>query len=379
MKKNIVILIGFIPIPRIYKRIEVEKSIGNLHLICWDRGNNMLLPPTGDGYETHIIGINAESDPIRRIIPYHRFSKKAKKLLETIKPRIIHVQGLDMLKIAVSYKKRASNKVSIIYEVADLHRLIIDQQKNLFKRCIRNYLRDEDKRLEPYYELLLITSERFREAYFNSFVSDEKILYMPNIPHLTAFEKFNKKKDSSRFVVGYIGSIRYKEQIKNLIEASKRCRINLLIAGYEEGDDEIEQLCKNEPHIEWIGRFDFEEQAAYLYGKCDVIYSVYNADLNNVRVALPNKLYESVYCEMPLIVAKNTYLAQIVKEWGVGLSVSHTDVVELCDVINKLCNDKELYNQIVNNCKNKKDEIDLEKYNNVLKTKILTIMGLVHD
>ena len=77
MDKVIAILIGFLPNPRMYKRIELEKKMGQLHLICWDKGNSMLLPPEEDGYQAHVFSIPASGDPIKRMLPYMKFSNRA--------------------------------------------------------------------------------------------------------------------------------------------------------------------------------------------------------------------------------------------------------------------------------------------------------------
>ena len=375
MAKVIAILIGFFPNPRFYKRIELEKQLGELHVICWDKKNGMYLPPKEEGYYIHVIECAAASDPVKRIIPYRKFSKQARDLLSSLSPDVIHVQGIDMLKIAATYKERYNNKVSIIYEVADLHRLLVDRQTHPIKRAIQFYLRKEDKKYVKDYENLIITSQKFNEVYFKSFVPQNKIVYMPNVPDLTAFRNYRKKTDQSGFTVGYIGSVRYKQQMKNLIEAAERCNMHLLIAGFENEPIEIEPLCINKPNIDWIGRFDFNERAAELYGRCDVMYSVYDADAENVKVALPNKLYESVYCEMPIIVAKNTYLAQIVEEWGVGVSVNHKSIDELAEVLNQLRDDRSLIDSIRENCCCRKEDVDLRKYNEILKKKLIQLLS----
>lgn len=375
MKKVIAILIGFLPNPRIYKRIELEKTLGELHLICWDKGNGMLSRPEGNEYSVHIVDIPAGGDPIRRMIPYMRFMQEANRLLKDIQPDLIHVQGLDMLKIAGKYNKQSGRDVRIIYEVADLHRFLIDKQKNPLRKVIQWYLQREDYRLEKNYQLMLLTSMKFYELYFDSFVSKEKILYMPNVPNLSAFLSYQKKNDHSDFTVGYIGSIRYKQQMRNLLEAAKECGIKLLIAGFECEPKEIEPICMDNPDIEWVGRFDFDEQAAELYGKCDAMYSVYDADMQNVRVALPNKLYEAVYCEIPLIVASNTYLAQLVDEWGVGLSVDHKNKEELVKVLRRLQSDQALGKCIEQNCRQRKIEVDLNLYNQQLAKIVRTLLS----
>lgn len=375
MGQTAVILIGFMPNPRIYKRIEQEKAVCNVHLICWDRESNLLAYPNAEGYTAHVLKLAASNDPIRRLVPYQKFSARAMKLLKQIKPDLIHVQGLDMLKIAQKYKRSCSGRVSIIYEVADLHRLLVDEQKHPVKKAMQLYLRNEDRRLQSAYDLLVLTSEKYYETYFGQFIPREKMLYMPNIPNLAAFDSYTKKEDMSDFTVGFLGVIRYKKQMLNLIEAARKTGVRLLVAGYETEPLVIEPMCKAEPNIEWVGRFDFNAQAAELYGKCDAMYSVYDADMRNVRVALPNKLYEAVYCEMPLIVAKNTYLAELVEQWGSGVAVDHSGPEELIAAIEKLRDDREFAESIRENCRKHKPEINMAVYNQRFNEKFVQLLN----
>jgi hypothetical protein len=82
----------------------------------------------------HTLRIPAGTDPIRRLLPYRKFISRSMTLLKQINPDLIHVQGLDMLKIACTYKRRVNRNVRIIYEVADLHRLLVDKQKSPVKK-----------------------------------------------------------------------------------------------------------------------------------------------------------------------------------------------------------------------------------------------------
>lgn len=376
MSKTIVILIGLLPDPRIMKQVRVERELGSLHIICWDRGKNMHQVPAEEGYEQHTIREKADiigNNPLGRVLPYRHFSAKAAQLLDEIQPDLVDVQGLDMLKIAAAYKKRAKKKVSIIYEVPDLQRLIADEQHSLVGKIARAYLLREDKRLSKAYDKLLITSNAFYDFYFSKFVEKERVFYMPNIPDMSAFRNYRRKTDGP-FTVGFIGGVRYKDQMRLLVEAAKRTGINTLIAGFENGEPEIENLCKDVPNIEWVGRFNFAARVAELYGKCDAIFSVYDADMQNVRVALPNKLYEAVYCGLPLIVAKGTYLEKMVTDWGVGLGVDHRSADALIDVLKRLRDDRDLYDGFVKNCEKRKGEIDLEPYNRQLEQMVRSLL-----
>ena len=94
-----------------------------------------------------------------------------------------------------------------------------------------------------------------------------------------------------------------------------------------------------------------------------MLYAVYDASNPNVKIALPNKLYESVYCEIPIIVAKGTYLAEIVNQWGVGVSVSHNDPFDLEEQLKQLIYNTEKYERITENCKVHKRDIDISAAN----------------
>ena len=90
----------------------------------------------------------------------------------------------------------------------------------------------------------------------------------------------------------------------------------------------------------------------------------------NEQIALPNKLYEAIYCELPIIVSKGTYLAKVVEDWGVGLVVDCTSQKEITEAIMKLRDDRGLYEKLVKQCKAHRDDINLEKYNEELKIAI---------
>lgn len=371
-KRKLAILIGFMPNPRIFKRIALESQLYEVHLICWNRGDNMIPHKDNGSCVIHQIDIPASSNPLKRLGPYRRFKKAATAFLNEIQPDVIHSQMIDMLKIAVSYAKKQPKKVRLIYEIADLHRFLVDKQRSPVKKLVQSYLRAEDKRCCKLIDLLILTSNRYYEMYFKDFMTREKVLYFPNVPDLSAFKGYQRHNGTgSSFTVGYIGGVRYKDQCRILVEAAKRLDMPLLMAGFENGEPEIETLCRAYDKGTWVGGFDFQTQVAGLYGQCDVIYSVYNADMANVRVALPNKLYEAVYCGLPLIAARNTHLAEILRDWGVGSEVDHRTPDELTELLRKMRDDHAYYDRLVQNCAAHTEEIDLERYNDALK-KILT-------
>ena len=195
------------------------------------------------------------------------------------------------------------------------------------------------------------------------------------MPRQIDFERYRKVTHSS-FTIGYVGTIRYKDQLKMLISAAKTAGVNVYFAGASsENDSEIEKLCeKNASFCTYRGAYNYSRDIVDIYEHCDAVYSVYDATLPNVRVALPNKLYEAILCELPLIVAKGTYLSELVEKMGIGISVSHDDKKELKDALLKLKNDKDYYNELCNNCKINRKLSDADKYNEIFIDSIQKLM-----
>lgn len=359
---KIAYLLGFIPNPRFNKRINAAKNEFDVVLICWAKSDSYTFRNVHEGISSHVIHIPANAfDPVARMRPYATFAKKAIAALRSERPDVIHLQGLDMLMLACWYKRRSDRNVRIVYEVADLHRLLVDEQVGVKRRAFAGCVAFFERRCASLVDKLIVTSERYYDACYRQFYAKEQILFIPNAPSRKAFECYVPKDHSRDFTVGFIGGIRYPDEIKKLISAAKQANVKVFLAGMEVGD-EIKRLCENESHVDYFGKYDYDTQIAKLYGCCDVIYSVYPANMKNVKVALPNKLYESVLCGLPLIVSEGTYLGELVEKWGVGVTVDYKKERSLVRVIQTLSTHPELYFRYANACINCGKELVVEPY-----------------
>ena len=86
-----------------------------------------------------------------------------------------------------------------------------------------------------------------------------------------------------------------------------------------------------------MGRYENSDKAKF-YKDIDIINSIYSLNSAEVQPAIPNRLYDAALFKKPIIVAKETYLAQIVKEYGLGLEI---DVYKdnIIEVIEKYINE----------------------------------------
>lgn len=265
-----------------------------------------------------------------------------------------------MLLLACLYKRRYNKGVRIVYEVADLHRMLVDEQIGIMRIAFAKCVAFFECRCSCLVDKLILTSERYYDVYYNQLYSKEQVLFIPNAPSLKVFADYVPKNHNIDFTVGFIGGIRYPNEIKMLISAAKQAGVRVFLAGMETGD-EIRKLCENENHVEYFGGYDYDTQIAKLYGRCDAIYSVYPANMKNVKVALPNKLYESMLCGLPLIVSEGTYVGELVTTWGIGIAVKYNSLDELANALEILSSDKEVYSGFVNACEEKEDIATAER------------------
>lgn len=349
-------LLTHVPNPRMNKRIEMFKKESEVHVICTRRASQNIWEPT-QAVDHVIFDIDLPSSKfmLRRYIVSQEFQNKALSKLEELKPDVIYSEGLDTLIIAGKYKRNSN--VKIVFEVADLRENYISNPKSTIDKVITKALLRREKEAFKNVDFLVVTSPKFYEMHYYSLISKDKTLFVPNFPDTEVF--MNYEKHDGDFTVGFIGGIRYLNQMKMLVDAAGEVGCKVLFAGAGGTSTDYEEIltyCQGRDYVSFTGRYDYNSQIAGLYGMVDCVYAVYDADNPNVRIALPNKLYESILCELPIIVAKGTYLEELVKSLGVGVSVSHKDNADLIDALKMLKENKDFYNEIVENCKKHKDD-----------------------
>ncbi|NLM44774.1 MAG: glycosyltransferase family 4 protein [Clostridiales bacterium] len=353
MLKKVTVLTSHIPDPRIQKRIEALEKEFNISLICWDR-----MQQTEQPFEAsccnNITKFNIrapQGKPVQRIIPLMKYMLCAIKALIYEKPDIIHAGNLDMLFIASVYKYIFDKKVKIVYEVADLHKYAFVKRISSLRTLFAILLQKLEKRLTSGVSKLILTSPYFWEEYFSKFVTADKYLFIPNVPSKKIFGSYVRRVHNS-FTIGFIGLIRYVDQLKMLIDAVGELDedVKVFIAGSGPGYKDILDYVKGKDYVEMYGPYNYEKEIVNLYEKVDCVYAVYDTNLKNVRIALPNRLYEAIVCEIPIIAAKGTKLGQFIEENQIGVTVNDRSKEELKDVIINLINEKDMLLSYQQNC-----------------------------
>ena len=372
--KKVVFLLSHIPNPRMLKRIKAIESDFRITVLYWDRGQEIKETfEINPNHSVKKILLKAPmGQPIKRIIPWIRFFIKSFRILKKEIPAIIHVSNLDMLLIACFYKITRKKTANIIYEVADLPKHWTVNKI----RSVRDFMMFMLKKIEmksmSRVSKLILTSPYFWDVYYSKFTNEEKYMFMPNAPYRSIFKEYNKK-SHDKFTVGFIGSVRFVEQLKMLIEAVEEIDedIDIFIAGGGPSYHEIKKIAQNKKFVKLYGPYNYEKEIVELYENVDCVYSVYNTKTEGVKVALPNRLYEAIVCSLPIIASKNTVLGDFIEENDIGFVVN--DKSELKASLMELKNNKNTLKRIEENCNNIKENYYFENSSRYLLKEYLNL------
>jgi glycosyltransferase involved in cell wall biosynthesis len=303
---------------------------------------------------------------IKRILILIKYMIKALRILRKINPKIVHCNNLDMLFIAVFFKVIFNKRMKIIYEIADLNKLTYNDSHLLIATVISLTMMNIEKILCKKISKLIITSPYFWSEYYKYFVTKNNTIFIPNAPSRKIFKNISDHPNKI-LTIGFIGSVRYKEQLKMLINVGEDLKnIRIFIAGKGPDYNEISSISKNLNFINMYGAYEYEKEIVKLYSMVDIVYSVYGTKYKNVKVALPNKLYEAIVSIKPIIVAKNTKLADFVIKKGIGFSVDDSDPNDLKNLLTNILNNKINLNNYKKNIKKIKDKYYSELYDKII-------------
>ncbi|TCK93141.1 glycosyltransferase involved in cell wall biosynthesis [Natranaerovirga hydrolytica] len=367
---KIAYLLSHVPGPRFYKKIKKAKETFEVSVIFRNRKaeNFQTFFRDNDINKYELMSGDNQSQWLRVNI-YLSFYKKSIAKLKEISPDIIHCGNLDMLFLTYMYKRKYDDSVKIVYEIGDLNKRTFNNSKRIDKYAVKKGLIFLEKKLFNSVDQLIISSQHFWDDYYRDFVSAEKTFLFPNAPEKTIFDNVKEIKKES-VTIGFVGRIRYHKQLNMLIDAvakinqqSNKHIFNVLIAGEGPESDIVKEYAKDFDFVTMYGPYNYDEEIAEIYSMIDIVYSVYDASIQNVKVAIPNRLYEAIVAMRPIIVAKDTKLGEFVEKNQIGFAVSsRLGSTELFDLLNRVYLNTDAMIDIKQKCNLIKNNYYIESY-----------------
>lgn len=316
--------------PRCIKRISsITKAGIPIKVYGFDSGlyndnlSNLPFPVT------EIIKRKKEVGKIKKII---FFAKVIHRVLAENKGGIFYLFGFELSSIAWLLGCRY-----FIYEEADV------SASRIKNKLLKNMLLKYDRMLYRKAKLVVSTSGGFIRYLFKGKRMLSNIELQLNKLHPIFTDEIRKSVDVKNIDVkhikfGFIGLIRYPNTIIRFAKVIGKefPRHEFHFYGEPEISGYIDEEISSYKNVYFHGRFKNPQDLQSIYEAIDVNIVCYDTQSDNVKIAEPNKLYESIYFKTPIVVSKGTFLAERVKTLGIGYDIDCTSNQIIVDFVRNL-------------------------------------------
>lgn len=294
-----------------YERWYKENHI-KYHILGWDReGQNIIRKNTS--YYTFQAGYNMGINGIKYRIRWNYYILKY-LLRQRKKYDVIHACDFDT--ILPSLIMRLAGK-KVIFDIFDWFSDEVKTGKKIIDIPINNL-----EKLATKLANLTILCEEERIKQIDT--KPKKYIIIPNVPSINLIEsKENEMTAQNEITIGYVGGLYPDRGLLELLEVVKDRRgIIFKIAGF--GNQEIEEKAINYsniyPNIVFYGKVEYK-QAIEIMQSCHILYAMYYKVNRNNIFAAPNKFYESIFMQKPIITTRGTLVGEKVEKERIGFVI----------------------------------------------------------
>lgn len=172
--------------------------------------------------------------------------------------------------------------------------------------------------------VILCEKEREEQAK----VKRDDILVLPNIPDgkfqfdSEVMSQISEQRKKYKYTLSYVGVFDRDRGLENLLECvSSRPDILLNIAGFGVLDGLVREYAEKYANICYFGRVEYSVGQSVMKSS-DMMIAMYHMTSPLHKYAAPNKYYESLYLEVPMITTENTLVASKAARYDTGFVIS---------------------------------------------------------
>lgn len=256
----------------------------------------------------------------------------------------------------------------LIFDVFDW--MSVEANNNIIYKIIDKFQNYVYKKADA---IILCEEERKEQAT----ATNKNIYTLPNIPTYKQIDFFDPEIDINKFhqkyklVISYVGVFDECRGLENLLDAiSERNDILLNIAGFGTIEKTIKSYSEKFDNIVFYGRVDYEKGQSIIKNS-DLMYAMYFLSNPVHKYAAPNKFYESLICEIPLITTKDTLVGNKVNNIGTGYVIDE-ELKSLKELLNNISTDSLINKKY--NCRNAWKNIYSSYFETFMETKYLKMI-----
>ena len=329
---KVIFIINSISAQRCIKRVE-EFIVHGYEVVAYGFSRKMDIHRLPEHFSIEIIGEFPNSLSFTNRLPI--MAKGIKYVIRKHRNEQNLLFYLFQLDVALVFQMYAiGHRYKYIFEESDLMHTYINN------KFICRLLEWMDKRIINRSLMSVLTSNGFVKYHFGDERPDNVILITNRLSlSVEELEKVVKYTvEERKLKIGFVGFPRYKSIIRFAYFFCKNFpnyEFHLygeIAMKYQKDFERLRQF----PNCYFHGSFTNPVDLPVIYSNIDVVLSTYDVEYENVRYAEPNKIYEAIYFETPIIVSKGTFLADKVTQLNIGFCVDSLNEREVINLIESI-------------------------------------------
>jgi succinoglycan biosynthesis protein ExoL len=313
--------------------VEGARGAKTIEIVGLVRTRYRQIPDMPNGVRVRIAGSTADRALWSRLHPLICLGRELSRQVQATRGScIVIAKNLDCAFIALLVVAVfRSNQTNIVYEVLDIHPLLTKQS---VAGTIARFL---ERLVLRHCSAIIVSSDGFVRGYFSVKVSDfdkrknvvlveNKLPSMMRARRADYIDKLELSEPSDRIRIGYFGTLRCLNSLKALIDIAHRSTdvcVNLAGSSFKHGDWLRAQLASQMVGlVDWRGAYTYPDDLMALYSDVDIVWAIDESDQSlNCTLLMPNRFYEALYFNKPIIVKRGTEVARRAEELGVAVVV----------------------------------------------------------
>jgi glycosyltransferase involved in cell wall biosynthesis len=271
---------------------------------------------------------------------------------------VIHIHDLPLSKVGVEVKRRFNIPLIIdlhenwpaLIKTAPHTRTFLGRLLSSNKQWI-----EYERKMLPEADKVITIIEEARDRVIGLGIEPGKICMVSNTINFENLSITVKKKEPDAFTIFYGGAINRHRGLQIVLKAIKICvekniEARLWIVGdgsYRKGLEELSETLNIKSHMHFFGHKPFHEMLEILDESDVAIIPHLRTDNNDA--SSPNKLYQYMYLNKPIVSSDCTSLKRIINETHTGFIYKNDSAEDLASLIGKLHKDRSLLDAIGDN------------------------------
>lgn len=267
-----------------------------------------------------------------------------------------YILSNDLDTLPACYFVSRFKNLELIY---DSHELFSEGPELQGRKFVQKFWRKLEDYFLPKIKKSYTVSQSISEFYDKKY--HNKMGVIRNIP----FKNDDQEIEQVRFptnnkTILYQGVLNPGRGIKPMIKALHFIdSLDLIIIGYGKVEEELKAFVikeKMEKRVHFLGRISREKLANYT--KIATLGMVLEEPLGlSFQFSLPNKLFDYIHAELPIIAGNLSEISRVIKNFNVGVIVEDYSPEKIAKKINELLQNEPLISEIKRNQKIAKEEL----------------------